>query len=323
VTRRAAIDVGTNSVRLLVADVAHPPGSALPVSPASRRPASAADSALRPVLRHITITRLGDGLEPGGAIRPDAAERTAAVVRAYLRRAAATGAAPPVVAGTHALRVARNPEALLGKVGAPVRVLTAEEEARLGFRGALAGLPAARRASRVLVVDIGGGSVEVAWGSSRDIEGSRSLPLGCVVLTRMFLAHDPPLPAEVAALRAHVARALDPVLAPLRRLRSRLVGVGGTITAMAALAQRLSPYDPDRVHGYRLPASRARALTASLLAQPLAARRRLPGLAPERADVIGAGALVLEHLLGRLGRRSIVVSEADLLWALVLEPLPG
>ncbi len=220
--------------------------------------------------------------------------------------------------GTYALRAARNPEELLRRLHRPVRMLTGREEARLGFRGALAGLGITGAASQILVVDIGGGSVELTWGTPRGIAESRSLPLGCVVLTRRFLPHDPPRSAEVAALRAHLAQNLGPIVSRLRRRRLRLVGVGGTITTLAALDQRLTPYDPDRVHRYRLSTSAVRALTADLLAQPLADRRRRPGLQPERADVIGAGALVLEHLLVALGRRSLVVSEADLLWALVL-----
>jgi exopolyphosphatase/guanosine-5'-triphosphate,3'-diphosphate pyrophosphatase len=303
VPRRAAIDVGTNSVRLLVAEV-------------GREPATAA--AVRPVLRSMAITRLGEGLQAGGAIRPAAAARTAAAVEEYVARAAAAGAPEPVIVGTYALRAARNPGDLLDRLSRPVRVLSGRDEARLGFRGALAGLGLRGPAARALVVDIGGGSVELTWGAPQGIDGTQSLPLGCVVLTRTFLAHDPPLEAEVSALRARLGQRLDPVLEPLRRRRLRLVGVGGTITTMAALVQRLDPYDPERVHGYRLSASRVREITADLLGRPLGERRRLAGLQPERADIIGAGALVLQHLLERLGRRSIVVSEADLLWALVL-----
>ncbi len=324
-TRRAAIDVGTNSVRLLVAEVAE-------ARPTSRRSShanpcrssprrvlvSSLRLRLRPVLRRITITRLGEGLDAGGAIRPAAAARTAAAIEEFAALAAAAGVPQPLVVGTYALRAARNPEELFRRLDRPVRVLTGEEEARLGFRGALAGLRIIGAPSHVLVLDIGGGSVELTLGTPRGIEETHSLPLGCVVLTRRFLAHDPPRAAEGAALRAHLARRLGPVLARLRR-RLRLVGVGGTITTVAALAQRLVPYDPDKVHGYRLSAGAVRALTAGLLSRPLADRRRLPGLQPERADIIGAGALVLEHVLVELGRRFLVVSEADLLWALVLD----
>jgi exopolyphosphatase/guanosine-5'-triphosphate,3'-diphosphate pyrophosphatase len=344
------IDVGTNSVRLLVAEVAPPPGpspdpypGAVPSLPEFRaRPLASVhgarhdqprDDALRaparrarapapppllPVLRCTVITRLGDGLQEGGVLRPDAITRTAAAVDDYVARAAASGAPRPVIVGTYALRAARNPEAFLAHLRYPARVITETEEARLGFRGALAGLGIRAARARLLVVDIGGGSVELTWGTPRAVQGDRSLPLGCVVLTQRFLTGDPPSRAEAAVLCAHVAQLLDPVLEPLRRGPLRLIGVGGTITTLAALAQRLAPYDPKRVHNYRLSAVQIRAVTANLLSTPLDARRRLPGLQPERADVIVAGALVLQHLLDRVGCRAITVSEADLLWALAL-----
>jgi exopolyphosphatase / guanosine-5'-triphosphate,3'-diphosphate pyrophosphatase len=305
VARRAAIDIGTNSVRLLVADVAGPPRA----------------SRLRPVLRRLQITRLGERLTPGGRIRPGPAMRTADVVERFAAAAARAGATDPVVVGTHALRTAQNPGALLSRLDRPVRILTGDEEARLGYRGALAGLGSLRRSSRLMVIDIGGGSVELTWGDRGRIEGSLSLPAGAVVLTEQFLAHDPPSPEEVAALREYLVQMLGPALPAAGRPR-RVVGVGGTITTMAAVAQRLSRYDPDRVHGFRLSRRAVDRMTEDLVARTVAERRRLPGLQPERADIIAAGALVLQQLLTSYGCRSIIVSEADLLWALVLDQGP-
>lgn len=304
-SRRAAIDVGTNSVRLLVAEVPDVPHRS-------------AASPLRPLARDIAITRLGEGLEAGGALQPAAAARTATAVAAYAARAASLGVPNPEVVGTYALRVARNPEEFFDRLAFPVRVLTEDEEARLGFRGAVAGLHIHTPQSRILVVDIGGGSVELTVGTPHEVTENHSLPIGSVVLTRQFLGGDPPTLGEVRALREHVTPLLDPLLAPLRLRRFRLVGVGGTITTMVALSQRLTPYNPDRVHGFRLSRTTIANLTADLLARPLASRRRLPGLQPERADIIIAGALVLEHLMVTLDRRSLVVSEADLLWAVLL-----
>jgi len=140
VARRAAIDVGTNSVRLLVAEVSNPPGP------------------LYPLIRRVMITRLGEGLEPEGAIRPAAAIRTAAAIEECVALAASAGVLSAVIVGTYALRIARNPNELLARLHHPVRVLTGEEEAQMGFRGALAGLDGAGLATRALVVDIGGGS---------------------------------------------------------------------------------------------------------------------------------------------------------------------
>lgn len=305
-SRRAAIDIGTNSVRLLVADVTQSPRS----SPR-----------LRPVLRHLQITRLGERLAPGGRIHPGPAARTAAAVKRFAAAAARAGATNPVLVATHALRTAQNPDALLSRLDRPVRILTGHEEARLGYRGVLAGLGPRHRPSRLMVIDIGGGSVELTWGDRARIEGSVSLPAGAVVLTERFLAHDPPSPREVVALREYLARTLDPAL-PAAEPPRRIVGVGGTITTMAAIAQRLSPYDPNRVHGFRLSRRAVELVMEELVAHTVAQRRRLPGLQPERADIIAAGAVVLQRLLARCGARSIIVSEADLLWALALDQDP-
>lgn len=305
-TRRAAIDIGTNSVRLLVADVGETPTGG---------------GALRPVDRRLTITRLGESLHAGGLLTPDAAARTAAVVEEYVARAKESGVPDPVVAATYAVRAARNPDALLVRLSVPVRVLSGEDEAALGFRGVVSGLRDLAPDAPVAVLDVGGGSVEITWGTAqRGVEGSRSLPIGCVVMTKRMIAHDPPAPAEIAALEETLAAALEPVLAPLRSRTERLIGVGGTVTTLAAMAQRLVPYDPDRVHGYRLTAAEVERLLETARRLPLAERRRLPGLQPERADVIVAGTLVVRHVLASLRCDAITASEADLLWALVAAP---
>ncbi|HTD45667.1 MAG TPA: Ppx/GppA family phosphatase [bacterium] len=346
--RRAVIDIGTNSVRLLVADVpdgarASPPfrlhpartERPLPARPArlseaglaraSRRgPARA--SAPRAVEQRLIITRLGEGLGTSGAIRPAAAKRTAAAVDEFIETASAAGAGPPILVATHPLRVARNPDELLSRLRFPVRILSGDEEARLGFHGALAGIGSLRSDARVLVVDIGGGSVELTCGDRHRIENNLSLPIGAVVLTEQFVSHDPPLRREIAAVDEALTRTLKsplerisrPVRGMSQKVPLRVIGVGGTITTMAALDQRLDPYDPDRVHGYRLTRGAVQRITRRLLAQTVAARRDLPGLQPERADIIAAGALVLRHLLVELDSRQITVSETDLLWALVL-----
>ncbi|HYM69196.1 MAG TPA: hypothetical protein VEZ44_06335 [bacterium] len=273
---------------------------------------------LRPVLRRLAITRLGDGLDADGLIREAAAARTAAVVEEFAAAAEDAGAEPMVFA-TYAVRAARNPAMLLERLARPVRVLSGEDEARLGFLGAVAGLGRGTGDAHTLVLDIGGGSVELTRGTSRRVEESHSVPLGCVVLTQRFLAHDPPQDGEVAALRAHVARTLAPLLDRFGREPDAAIGVGGTITTLAALVQELVPYDPDRVHGYRLALPQVAGALDVLRARPLEARRTLPGLQPERADVIIAGALVLHDVLEGLGGRSIEVSEADLLWAVLMD----
>ena len=275
------------------------------------------------MLQRLRITRLGEGLRATGRLHPAAAARTAAAVKEFVTLAAAAGARAPIVVGTHALRVARNPDELRARLPFSIETLSGVEEARLGYQGVLAGLRPLRSRTRLLVVDIGGGSVELTWGSRSRIARSLSLPIGAVVLTEQFLSHDPPLGTEIAALRTAVARTWPPHLSRIARGPVRMIGVGGTITTRAALDQRLDPYDPDRVHGYRLMRRAVDRITRLLLERTVAERRRLPGLQPERADIIVAGALVLQHLLARLRCRQITVSEADLLWALVLRSAPG
>jgi exopolyphosphatase/guanosine-5'-triphosphate,3'-diphosphate pyrophosphatase len=274
-------------------------------------------------MRRIKITRLGEGVSARGLIRPAAAVRTASAVNSFVRLATAKGVPSPIIVGTHALRVVRNRDALLGRLRVPVRILSGEEEARLGYEGVLAGIEPLRAAVQILVVDIGGGSVELTWGSSRGIEAARSLPVGAVAMTERFLAHEPPLATEVAALRAALTRRLNPALAPLTGRPLQIVGIGGTITTLAAIEQRLSPYDPDRIHGYRLTRTAVDAIRSRLLVKTVSDRRRVAGLQPERADIIVAGALVLQHLMSALKCRQLIVSEADLLWGLMLESARG
>jgi exopolyphosphatase / guanosine-5'-triphosphate,3'-diphosphate pyrophosphatase len=301
VPRRGAIDVGTNSVRLLVADVGERRG---------RR-------TVHPVVQRQEITRLGEGFTPGGSISDAAAARTADAVSRFLGLAASARAGVPTIVGTYALRSAANPAALLGRIPHSVRILSGDEEARLGYVGVLAGLRD-DGAGRLLVIDIGGGSVELTRGNRERIADTRSVPAGAVLLTERFLAHDPPLAEEIAALRAHLAQILKIDGAQTERA-DRAVGVGGTITTLAAMAQGLTVYDPEKVHGFQLARSVVDEIVAGLAARTVAERRRLPGLQPARADIILAGALVLRHLLAAGEFSAVTVSEADLLWGLVLD----
>ena len=273
-------------------------------------------------MRRIEITRLGEGVAARRLIRPAAAARTAAAVNSFVRLAAGKGVTSPIVVGTDALRLARNPDALLARLRLPVRILSGEEEAWLGYVGALVGIGPLRAQANILVLDIGGGSVELTWGTSSGVRGIRSLPLGAVAMTERFLAHDPPLASEVAALQTALTRWLRPVVGRIARRPLRVFGVGGTVTTLAAIEQHLSRYDPERIHRFRLTRRAVDAMTGRLLAMTVAERREIRGLQPERADVILAGALVLRYLLAALGCRQITVSEADLLWGLLLEPLP-
>jgi exopolyphosphatase/guanosine-5'-triphosphate,3'-diphosphate pyrophosphatase len=294
--RRAAIDIGTNSVRLLVADVEN--------------------GRVTPLLQRMEITRLGEGLAHSPILAPQAIGRTVRAVREFAERAGALGAESLVVFGTSALREARN-RATLERDLKPlrVRVLTGEQEAELSFFGALAGLPELQ--GRILVLDIGGGSTELTLGTRERIESRVSLPLGAVRMTERFIRSDPAAEVELEAL----SRTAASILGPYRRAFSRpdvAVGVGGTATTLVAVDQALEPYDPARVHGTRLTQQKVTSMARGLCAMPLALRRRLPGLQPQRADIICAGAVLLATLLRELEIPELVVSESDLLWGALL-----
>ncbi len=294
--RRAAIDIGTNSVRLLVADVE--------------------DGRITPVLQRMEITRLGEGLSQSPVLIPQAIGRTVRAVREFAAEAEQMGVASLVVFGTSALREAHN-RATLERDLKPlrVRILTGEQEAELSFFGALAGLP--DLTGRILVLDVGGGSTELTLGTRDRIEARTSLPLGAVRMTERFIRSDPAAEVELEALSRTVAQNLG----PYRKTFSRpdvAVGVGGTATTLVAIDLALDPYDPTRVHGARLTRQKVASMARGLCAMPLALRRRLPGLQPERADIICAGAVLLASILRELEIPELVVSESDLLWGALL-----
>ncbi len=319
--RRAAIDVGTHSVRLLVADVA--------------------GDSVKPVLRRLEVTRLGEGLGAGSGeaagegtrgaclgktprggldhsqvLLPQAIGRTVRAVREFWQLAHQHGAERVVVVGTSAVRSAANRASLVRDLQPiPLRVLSGEEEAELGYRGVRAGVAGLQ--DPVLVVDVGGGSTELALGVGQRVLRKVSLPAGSVRLTERYLHGDPPAEVELQAARREVAELLRPHRQAFSGARAA-VGVGGTVTSLAAVDLALEPYDPDRVHGHRLPAARVEAISRGLCTMPLALRRRVPGLLPERADVICAGALVVRTVLEAFQLPELVVSESDLLWGALL-----
>lgn len=290
--RVGVIDIGTNSTRLLVADVA----------PTGR---------LAVVKTALVTTRLGEEIT-AGILTEAAMQRTARVVAGFRAEAEALGACRVVVAGTSAVRDAANRAAFLRlieeKCGLKVRVLAGEEEASYGWQGVLAGLPA--DPVRTLVLDIGGGSTEFCWQEGGGLL-SASLPVGAVRLTLSG--------RDDAALSA----ALAPVVTRLRGRSWDLVGVGGTITTLAAMAQRLERFDPSRVHGYLLSRREVEELLAALLAATLEERRRMPGLQPERADIIPAGARILRAVMQGLAAPAVRVSEFDLLHGIALAAAVG
>ncbi|MBB2900250.1 exopolyphosphatase/guanosine-5'-triphosphate,3'-diphosphate pyrophosphatase [Kineococcus radiotolerans] len=301
-TRRvAAVDCGTNSLRLLVADVDAAAGTSVELE------------------RTMEVVRLGQGVDRTGVFAPEALQRTfSALDRAaeLVRRHDVEPAAVRFVATSASRDVANRDEfaaGVLSRLGVLPDVVTGEEEAALGFAGATRELGGA--GGPFLVVDLGGGSTELVLGE-RDVESARSLDVGSVRLTERHLHDDPPTPAQVAAARADVEAALAGSDVPLARTRT-LVGVAGSITTITAAALDLAQYVPGALHGVRLPVAQVRDACDRLLRATRAERAALPFVHPGRVDVIGAGALVwravLERVEAEAGITEVVTSEHDLL----------
>ena len=293
--RVAAVDCGTNSLRLLLADV--DPDRA----------------ELTDVARRMEIVRLGQGVDRTGLLAPEALARTMAVLRDYADVIARSGAQAVRMVATSATRDAGNAAEFvrLAKevLGVAPEVLTGEEEARLSFAGATAEL-AARPGGPYLVVDIGGGSTEFVLSAVHAV----SVDIGCVRMTERHLRGDPPARAEVAAAVADIDAALDTVAGavPVRQART-LIGLAGSVTTVAAIAIGLLAYDAARIHHARVSAADVHDVTVSLLAQSRAARAAIGVMHPGRVDVIGGGALVLDRIMQRFGFGEVLVSEHDIL----------
>jgi exopolyphosphatase / guanosine-5'-triphosphate,3'-diphosphate pyrophosphatase len=289
--RVAAIDLGTNTTRLLVADV-----NAERVEEISGR---------------TTITRLGEGVDARRRLLPLPIARVRNVLADYRRELESLGAERTLAAATSAVRDAENGEAFLGEIewsyGFTTRLLTGEEEAELTLRGV------GEAGHDALVVDIGGGSTELIGAGTRI-----STELGSVRLTERFLPSDPPTEDELDTLGA-ATRSVLAEQVPETLTARRAIGVAGTITSLAALDLGLVEYDRDRVHGHRLGDAAVKAQLERLAALPVAERRRVPGLEPERAPVIVAGAVVLREIMRHFGLASIEASERDILHGIALE----
>lgn len=286
--RVAVIDIGTNSTRLLVADKA--------------------GSGLKVVETGLIITRLGEGVG-SGMLLPQAMERTAGAVEMFRERAAGLGARRVAATATSAARDAVNRNEFLelvrSRAGLQVRVLSGEEEACLSYLGVAAGLDI--EPDTTMVIDIGGGSTELIWKSENQLRLS-SVNVGAVRLT------------ESGYTESQVFDELQPVLDAARGSSVRfLVGVGGTITTLAAIDLKLAAYDRDRVHGYSMPAFRIKQILSELQAMGLEERKKLQGLPPGRADIIVAGAAIVKVIMDGTGIDKLVVSEYDILYGLALE----
>ncbi|WP_341721134.1 Ppx/GppA phosphatase family protein [Micromonospora sp. FIMYZ51] len=300
----AAIDCGTNSIRLLIADLPDP--SAGPSAP------------LVDVRRRMEIVRLGQGVDQTGRLAPEAIERTRVALAEYAVDIEKSGAERVRMCATSASRDAQNAADFRAMVeqtlGVAPEVVSGDEEARLSFTGAVRGLPADAE-SPYLVLDIGGGSTEFVVGDrERGVHAAISMDIGCVRMTERHLHGDPPGLDEIAAARADITVAVDRALAAVPgREAATLVGLAGSVTTVVAIAVGLTGYDPTRIHHARVSYDRVAEVTADLLAMSRDQRLAVPVMHPGRADVIGAGALVLQVSMERAGADSVVASEHDIL----------
>ena len=299
--RVAAVDCGTNSLRLLVADVD-------PVR-----------AGLTDVIRRMEIVRLGQGVDETGRLAPEPLARTMAVLRDYADVIAGSGTQTVRMVATSATRDAGNAAEFVRMVkevlGVAPEVLTGDEEAVLSFTGATAELAAGPDPGPFLVADIGGGSTEFVLGPAGGPPSHAiSVNVGCVRMTERHLRGDPPADREVAAAAADIDAALDAVAAavPARDART-LIGLAGSVTTVAAIAMELPAYDAARIHHARASAADVHAVTRGLLAQTRAERAAIGVMHPGRVDVIGGGALVLDRLMQRFGFGEVLVSEHDIL----------
>ena len=330
--RVAAIDCGTNSIRLLIADINSKADGI------ERTVGSTGGSVpLTDVAREMRIVRLGEGVDRTGRLSEAALDRTMTALREYADLIDASAPKAIRMVATSATRDAANSQEFTDRVtevlGVAPEVISGDAEARLSFTGAtreLAGTALAADGAcppPYLVTDIGGGSTEFvlggpeAAGAGGEVVG-RSVNIGCVRLTERHLHADPPRPGEIADTTADIDAALDQAAASVPVANaSTLVGLAGSVTTVAAIALGLDGYDPARTHHSRMPAARVHEIAVDLLGMTRAERAAIPVMHPGRVDIIGAGALILDRIMTRFGFAEVLVSEHDILdgiaWSLV------
>jgi exopolyphosphatase/guanosine-5'-triphosphate,3'-diphosphate pyrophosphatase len=299
--RVAVVDIGTNSTRLLIADVE--------------------DERVEEIERHTTITRLGEGVDRSGRLLDAAIGRVLSTCAEYKRVIDRSAVDRTVAVLTSAVRDAANGpelERTLGeRFGFEAETISGEREALLTYLGATS---ARSYREPLLVIDIGGGSTELVVGRGGSVDFHVSTRAGSVRHTERELCTDPPTKEELRRCAAEVRREIEQaVLDEFRRTPVAGVAVAGTPTSFAAIDQQLEPYDPDRVDGYRLTSTACERILAELAAVPLDDRRRIPGLHPERAPTIIAGGIILIEAMRAFSLDSIEVSEHDILAGAALE----
>lgn len=320
--RLAALDYGTVTSRLLVADVT--------------------DGRLTQLLKQTAITHLGEGLAASGRISAAALERVVQASQGFLQAIAGLSARcqpgdaaqPPMLraVATSAVRDAANSEELLTRLaglGIDVEVIAGRREAHLSFTGTLTGFDQdGLDGQTVLVADIGGGSTELIAGRAApagqlpEVLQAESIDVGARRVTDLWLADDPPTPSQLAAARVWLRQRLEPWFDQARAAGiqpRKVIAVAGTATSLVAVSKRLEPYDPSQVHGRSLTLAEVGELLKKLAAMDSQARRQVPGLEPGRASVLPGGILVLEEVLRLAGQDSYTASETDILQGIILD----
>lgn len=304
--RLAAIDIGTVTTRLMVADVS--------------------DGEIREVERSTDITHLGEGLADSGSLSSDAMQRVEQVIAGYAARIEQLQVQHVTAVATSASRDAENADeflAMLRRHGVAPQVIAGSREAELSFAGATFRHPG----EGLLVVDSGGGSTELVFGdvvledgiTTARIESARSIDVGSRRLTEMFFRSDPPSRDELDRARAWTAEQLRGFFALLDRRPSEVIGLAGTATTLASIRLEMAEYDSAVVHGYRVSGTDVSDILDQLASIPLEKRRQLVGLHPDRAGVIVAGVLILETVLALAGVEALTVSEHDILYGILLD----
>jgi exopolyphosphatase/guanosine-5'-triphosphate,3'-diphosphate pyrophosphatase len=301
VTRLAVVDIGTNSTRLLVAEVT--------------------DGTVAELERRSTVTRLGRGVDISGKLSAEAIEEVCDTVGEYIDAYRSLATDRVVAIATSAVRDAENSSAFMAELrerfALDARILNGDEEARLTYLGACADRPSI---DNTLVIDIGGGSTELVIGSHDEVAFHASLQAGTVRHTERHLLDDPPATEQLEALAADVRSLLDAELSGEAIAHaSEGIAVAGTPTSLAAVDQELDPYDPELVHGHRLSLESIQRMCSILSAKPLEQRRRVTGLHPARAPTIVAGVVILIQVMRAFGLTEVEVSEHDILYGAALQ----
>lgn len=298
--RTAIIDIGTNTLLLLIVE----------------RDAAGVP---RPVVDLCRFGRLGQGLDASGRLADAAIERSLAICREYAAVMAEHHVDRRAVIGTQALREAANARAFTAPaealLGAPIEIIAGPREAELAF-GAVAATFPELRGTPYVVCDVGGGSTELIATDGTRVTSEVSVPIGAVRLAERHLKSDPPATAELRALTDDIDARLAPLELPPGAL---VIATAGTATTLAAIELGLATYDPDKVTGLRLEAPAVQALFDRLVAMTTATRRGLPGMVPERADVLPAGAAILARVLARIGAPAMIVCDRGIRWGLAHE----